>query len=219
VRQIIRRPIYEYDAAAGPAIYRNTTWPRPTAPALRMTIDEADSVPSYILLPGPQQFRHDSINVTIAGRVDPGAPAPYLTRDQVLVLRFIRDSFPERGLFFSGGGYAHELGLGDYIVRQGLVDRLVPSPAANRPGVIPVPGAGLVDAARTVDLWNIYTAPESLLERGRWIDIASESIPRHYAGTGVVTAEMLARRGDTAGSQSVMNVVQRIVDIVNPTGQ
>ena len=72
---------------------------------------------------------------------------------------------------------------------------------------------------RTVDLWNIYTAPESLLERGRWIDIASESIPRHYAGTGVVTAEMLARRGDTAGSQSVMNVVQRIVDIVNPTGQ
>ena len=219
VRQIIRRPIYEYDAAAGPAIYRNTTWPRPTAPALRMTIDEADSVPSYVLLPGPQQFRHDSINVTIAGRVDPGAPAPYLTRDQLLVLRFIRDSFPERGLFFSGGGYAHELGLGDYIVRQGLVDRLVPAPAAGRPGVIAVPGAGLVDAARTVDLWNIYTAPESLIARGRWVDIASESIPRHYAGTGVVTAEMLARRGDTAGSQSVMTVVQRIVDIVNPSGQ
>ncbi len=219
VRQIIRRPIYEYDAAAGPAIYRDTAWPKPTAPPLRMTIGEADSVPAYVLLPGPQQFRHDSINVTITGRVDPGAPAPYLTRDQIFVLRFIRDSFPDRGLFFSGGGYAHELGLGDYIVRQGLVDRLLPGPAANRPGLVAVPGAGLVDAARTVDLWNIYTAPESLLERGRWIDIASESIPRHYAGTGVVTAEMLARRGDTAGSQSVMSVVQRIVDIVNPSGQ
>ena len=219
VRQILRRPLYEYDAARGPAIYRDTAWPKPTAPPLRMTIDEADSVPPYVLLPGPQQFRHDSISVTITGRVDPGAPAPYLTRDQVLVLRFIRDSFPERGLFFSGGGYAHELGLGNYIVRQGLVDRLVPGPAASRPGVVPVPGAGLVDAARTVDLWNMYTAPESLLERGRWVDIASESIPRHYAGTGVITAEMLARRGDTAGSENVMSVVQRIVDIVNPTGQ
>jgi hypothetical protein len=184
-----------------------------------MTIDEADSVPPYVLLPGPQQFRHDSITATITGRIDPQAPAPYLTRDQVMVLRFIRDSFPERGLFFSGGGYAQDLGLGDYIVRQGLVDRLVPGPAAQRPGVVAVPGAGYVDAARTVALWNdVYTAPESLVARGRWVDVASESIPRHYAGTGVIAAEMLARRGDTVGSQRAMSVVQRIIGIVNPAG-
>ena len=215
VRQIIRRPIYEYDAARGPAIYRNTAWQKPTAPPLRMTIDEADSVPSYVVLPGPQQFRHDSMTVTIAGRVDPASRTPYLTRDQVMVLRFIRDSFPDRGVFFSGGGFAHDLGFGDYLVRQGLVDQLVPGPAAARPGVIPVPGAGYVDAARTIALWNdVYTAPESLLARGRWVDVASESIPRHYAGTGVIAAEMLARRGDTAGSQNVMTVVQRIIDVV-----
>jgi hypothetical protein len=103
-------------------------------------------------------------------------------------------------------------------VRQGLVDRLLPSPAASRPGVVPVPGAGYVDADRTVALWkDVYTAPESLLARGRWIDVASEGIPRHYAGTGVIAAEMLARRGDAAGSQTVMTTVQRIIDIVNPT--
>jgi hypothetical protein len=184
-----------------------------------MTIDEADSVPPYVLLPGPQQFRHDSMTVTISGRVDPGAPAPYLTRDQILVLRFIRDSFPDRGLFFSGGGYAQELGFADYIVRQGLVDRLVPGLAKQRPGVVEVPGAGWVDAPRTIALWTeVYTAPETLVARGRWVDVASESIPRHYAGTGVLTAEMLARRGDTAGSQKAMTVVQRIIDIVNPAG-
>jgi hypothetical protein len=219
VRQIIRRPIYEYDAARGPAIYRNTTWPKPTAPPLRMTIDEADSVPSYVLLPGPQQFTHDGISVTITGRVDPNAPAPYLTRDQVMVLRFIRDSFPDRGLFFSGGGYAHELGFGEYILRQGLVDRLVPNPVAQRPGVVNVPGAGFVDPDRTIALWrDVYTAPETLVSRGKWIDVASESIPRHYAGTGVITAEMLARRGDTAGSQAAMAIVRKIVDIVTPAG-
>jgi hypothetical protein len=219
VRQIMRRPIFEYDAARGPAIYRTTAWPKPTAPPLRMTIDEADSVPSYVLLPGPQQFRHDSMTVTITGRVDPNAPAPYLTRDQVMVLRFIRDSFPERGVYFSGGGYADELGFGNYIIRQGLVDRLVPRPAAQIPGVIEVPGAGLVDPARTIALWTeVYTAPETLVTRGKWIDVASESIPRHYAGTGVIAAEMLARRGETARSQRAMDVVRRIVDIVSASG-
>jgi hypothetical protein len=219
VRQIMRRPIYEYDAARGPAIYRNTAWKKPTAPPLRMTIDEADSVPSFVLLPGPMQFRQDSLTATITGRVDPGAPAPFLTRDQVMVLRFIRDSFPDRGLFFSGGGYAQDLGFGDYIVRQGLVDKLVPGPAARRPGVVEVQGAGLVDAARTVALWNdVYTAPESLVARGRWVDVASENIPRHYAGTGVIAAEMLARRGDTGGSEAAMTLVRRIIDVVNTSG-
>ena len=217
VRQIMRRPIYEYDAARGPAIYRTTTWRKPSAPPLRMTIDEADSVPGYVLLPGPQQFRHDSIEVTITGHVEPGASGAYLTRDEIMVLRFIRDSFPDRGLFFSGGGYAHQLGFGDYVVRQGLVDKLLPTRAATRPGVVPVPGAGYVDADRTVALWNdVYTAPESLVARGRWVDVASESIPRHYAGTGVIAAEMLARRGDATGSQSAMTTVQRIIGIVNP---
>ena len=48
VRQIIRRPIYDYDAAKGPAIYRGKQWTKPTAPPLHMTLDEADSVPAYI---------------------------------------------------------------------------------------------------------------------------------------------------------------------------
>ena len=88
VRQIIRRPIHEYDAARGPAIYRDSTWRKPTAPPLHMTIDEADSVPSYVLLKGPQSFRKDSIAVTITGQRDAGVPGPFLTRDQILVLRF-----------------------------------------------------------------------------------------------------------------------------------
>ena len=30
-RQLIRRPVYEYDAARGPAIYRGKSWPKPDA--------------------------------------------------------------------------------------------------------------------------------------------------------------------------------------------
>jgi hypothetical protein len=213
VRQIIRRPAYEYDPARGPAIYRQTTWRRPDAPPLRMTIDEADSVPQFIVLPGAQVFRHDSIAVTIAGREDPGSATRYLTRDQVIVLRFIRDSFPERGVYFAGG-YGQELGFGDYVVRQGLVDRLVGVPAQRYPGVVPLEGAGYVDAPRTLALWSeVYTAPETLLARGRWVDIASASIPRLYAGTGMIAAELLTRRGDGPGSAAVIDTVRRIAAI------
>ena len=38
-RQIIRRPVYEYDAAKGPAIYRGKQWTKPTGPPLNMTMD------------------------------------------------------------------------------------------------------------------------------------------------------------------------------------
>ena len=215
VRQIIRRPIYEYDAERGPAIYRNVAWKKPSAGPLRMSIREADSVPPYVLLPGPQSFRKDSLAVTITGQRDPGLPAAFLTRDQVLVLRFIRDSFPERGLYFSGGGYADGLGLSPYIVRHGLTDRLMPRPAAQIPGMVALPGAGYVDADRTIALWrDVYTAPESLLARGKWVDIASDGIPRHYAGTGYVAAEMLAARGDQQGATAAMDTVRRIMRVI-----
>ena len=215
VRQIIRRPVYEYDAARGPAIYRDREWKKPARPPLLMTIGEADSVPSYVMLPGPQPFRKDSLSVTITGQRDPALPGSFLTRDQVIVLRFIRDSFPERGLYFSGGGYADGLGLTPYIVRHGLTDRLMPKPAAELPGMVALEGAGYVDAERTIALWrDVYTAPESLLARGKWVDIASDGIPRHYAGTGYVAAEMLARRGDQQAATAVMDTVRRIMAVI-----
>src|SRR5207247_4442031 len=49
-RQLIRRPIYEYDAAKGPAIYRDKQWPKPTTPPLKMSPREADSIPPYVLI-------------------------------------------------------------------------------------------------------------------------------------------------------------------------
>src|SRR5271166_1806035 len=51
VRDIIRRPIYPYDAAKGPAIYRTGTWTKPTGPPLHLTMPEADAIPGYIELP------------------------------------------------------------------------------------------------------------------------------------------------------------------------
>lgn len=215
VRSIIRRPTEEYDAARGPAIYRGRTWTRPTTPALRMTIEEADSIAPYYMLPGPQQFVKDSIAVTITGEPVPGATQSYLGRDHVVVLRFIRDSFPDRGIFFSGGAYGHELGFGPYLVRQGLVDKLVSRPAERVPGIIPAQGGGWVDEERTLALWrDVYTAPESLVTHGKWVDAASSNLPRVYAGTAALASQLFARRGETAAADSAMATAERIAGIV-----
>jgi len=66
-RQLIRRPIYTYDAAKGPAVYRNTQWAKPTTPPLKMTLDEADSVPPYWQIDKPMIFKaacHPEPNAT-----------------------------------------------------------------------------------------------------------------------------------------------------------
>src|SRR6185437_3436352 len=65
VRQLIRRPIYAYDAAKGPAIYRNQNWTKPSKPPLDMTLVEADSVPPYYGLTGPMVFTAGPLHATI----------------------------------------------------------------------------------------------------------------------------------------------------------
>ena len=56
VRQMIRRPVETYDAAKGPAIYRDKQWKKPSGPPLKMTFAEADAIPDTAL---PQQLSAD----------------------------------------------------------------------------------------------------------------------------------------------------------------
>lgn len=56
-RGMIRRPIHTYDSERGPAVYRDRTWPKPTASPLHLTLDEADSIPQYMIVSQPQRFQ------------------------------------------------------------------------------------------------------------------------------------------------------------------
>ena len=109
VRQMIRRPIETYDAAKGPAIYRDKQWKKPSDPPLKMTFAEADAIPEYIQINQPQIFRQGSITLNI----QPG----YLVRDQLVLLRLIKDAFPERPIYVSTGG-GQGLGLEPYLLSQ-----------------------------------------------------------------------------------------------------
>ena len=202
VRQMIRRPIETYDAAKGPAIYRDKQWKKPSDPPLKMTFAEADAIPEYIQINQPQIFRQGSITLNI----QPG----YLVRDQLVLLRLIKDAFPERPIYVSTGG-GQGLGLEPYLLSQGFVQKLMDhtiTETAETPHIL-----GLnVDFERSKALWNdVYHAPETLVKEGDWIDRASIGIPYTYAFTGAVLSEAMRARGDTKGADTVMNRVRSIV--------
>jgi hypothetical protein len=202
VRQMIRRPVETYDAAKGPAIYRNQVWKKPVGPPLKMTFAEADAVPEYIQINEPQIFRQGNITLNI----QPGV----LVRDQLILLRLIRDSYPERPIYVSTGG-GRGLGLEPYLLSQGFVQKLVDHPLTDTPATPRISGL-FVDVDRTRALWDtVYRAPDALIKEGDWIDRASFGIPYTYAFTGAVLAEAITRNGDAKAAAAIMTKVQAIV--------
>jgi hypothetical protein len=202
VRQMIRRPVETYDAAKGPAIYRDKQWKKPSGPPLKMTYGEADAVPEYIQIAQPQIFRHGNITLNI----QPG----YLVRNQLILLRLIKDSFPERPIYVSTGG-GKGLELDPYLLSQGFVQKLVDYPIANSEATPLISGL-FVDVDRTKTLWDsVYRAPQSLIKEGDWIDRASFGIPYTYAFTGAILAEAMRGRGDEKSANEIMGRVREIL--------
>jgi len=211
VRQIIRRPIYEYDAAKGPAIYRNTRWVKPTTPPIHMTFDEADSVPAYYELRGPTLFSTGPLRATIdPHQLEYGV----LQRADAFVLRMIQDSWPDRPFYFarSAGGYPRSLGLGNNVLTQGLASKLfVPPPTAPGKDTVFVQGDGWLDVGRTQRLWtDVFAGHRSVIREGQWIDRPSVSMPSLYIFTGAELADALRSEGKAREANAVFDTVEQV---------
>jgi hypothetical protein len=214
-RQLIRRPIYEYDAANGPAVYRGRTWQKPKVSFLDMTVAQADSTPPYVEITQPMTFQSGPIRATI----DPqrlSIPS-VLQRADIFVLKLIAESFSQRPIYFSrtSAGYGSELGLGSYLLTQGLASKVfVPPAAANRDTML-IAGAGWVDVTRTKTLWDsVFTGQKSISKRDDWVDRPSVGIPYLYVATGLMLSEGLQARGDVAASSRVLNQSRQIAQAV-----
>jgi hypothetical protein len=212
VRQLIRRPIYTYDAAKGPALYRNQQWVKPTTSPLKMTLDEADSIPPYYQLAGPMIFKAGTIQTTIdPRRLEYGV----LQRADALVLRMIQDSWPARPIYFarSSGAYAKELGLENHVLTQGIASKLFvpPTDSAAARDTVYVQGDGWFDVQRTRALWDsVFAGPKSVIAKGDWVDRPSVSIPYIYVLTGAELAEIFRDRGQMAEARSVFDRVKQV---------
>ena len=197
-RQLIRRPVYEYDAAKGPSIYRNGQWTKPTGSPIKMTFDEADGMPLAIQTPPNSAFQAHGIIAT--------PRLPQLMAADQLVYFMIRDAFPGRPMYFSrtAGGYPYEMGLERYVITQGMAKKLIDREAMPGKDTVIVPGEGLVDLNRSKALWDsVFTATKSLAKRDGWVDDASVGIPDLYVISGVTLAEALAASGRMKESDAV----------------
>ncbi|MEO6209828.1 MAG: DUF2723 domain-containing protein [Gemmatimonadaceae bacterium] len=208
VRQLVRRPVYPYDAAKGPAVYRGREWPMPKGPPLHMTTTQADSIPEYQEVREPMLFKKGSIEASIKPQV--------LAKADIVVLLMIKDDYPARPMYFSrtAGGYPQDvLGLGQYLLMQGLARKLLPTPPVPGKDTVLLQGEGFVDVTRTHDLWhNDFTGPAAVIKRGLWVDKASVGIPYIYITTAVDLADIAAQRGDSAESRKLMETARKLAD-------
>src|SRR4030095_5392361 len=204
-RQIVRAPVSEYDEAQGPAIYRGKHWPKPTAPPVNLTLAEVDQVPPYVRFTEPQLFQAGNTRAEIA----PGD----LEQADILVLRMIKDN-TARPIYFSRttGDYPHRLGLGPYLLTQGLARKLMPNvPTAGRDTVL-APGEGFVDVPRSVALWtDVFKGQQALIAKDDWPDRASINIPVLYAATGALLGGLVRSSGRPALAQEIIDTSERIV--------
>ena len=211
-RQIIRRPIYDYDESKGPAVYRGHAWVKPTTPPLHMTFAEADAVPDYYSVPQPMQFTARDITATIDPR---NLEYGVLMRADALVLRMIKDSWPERPIYFarSGVGYPRALGLENNVLTQGLASKLFvpPSSASRSRDTLFVQGDGWLDVARTMALWNdVFVGHHSVVREGKWIDRPSASMPALYVFAGAELADALRSEGKMEAANGVFATVRQV---------
>jgi hypothetical protein len=214
-RQLIRRPVYEYDAAKGPAIYRGKQWQKPSGPPLKMTMAEADAVPLFTELPGPRVMRvpGTQISATIDPRqLDHGV----LERADYFVLRMILDAFPQRPVYFSrtSGNYGGQLGLQPYLLTQGLARRLLPAMPTPGPDTLLVPGEGFLDLPRTKALWtDVFEAQESIIRKGDWVDRPSVGIPALYMHTGLLLGTALQSQGQSQLAEKVLTTAEQVAKV------
>ena len=210
-RQMVRAPVSEYDEAHGPALYRGRHWLKPTAPPVRMTLDEVDQVPPYVRLMEPQLFQAGDIKAQVA----PG----YLEKADILVLRMIKDN-TGRPIYFSRttGDYAHRLGLGPYLLTQGFARKLLPNvPTAGR-DIVLAPGEGFVDVPRSVALWTeVFRGQDALIAKNGWPDRASINIPVLYAVTGALLGGILNSNGRSQLAKEIIDTSERIVTAARMT--
>ena len=213
VRQLIERPVFPYDSLAGPAIYRGHAWPKPNGSPLRLTIDQANALPPSVEITQPELFKAGSLTATIRPQV--------LARADVVVLRMIRDAWPERPVYFSrtAGGYPEDLGLESHLLTQGLARKLLPEEPVAGKDTVPIPGQGMLDIKTSAWLWDHdFQAPASLARRTMWVDRASVGIPYLYIASGATLAEAEQAVSGTDNDKDATHMLAQVQAIANATG-
>ncbi len=224
LRQLQRRDLPDFDPATANPIWRPGSdsdslplwgtppdkWTRPDDGVFSLTIAGLDSLPEISAAPPSGSIQFGDLVMRFGNN--------YLTRSDIATILLIRDNLGRRPIYFSwsDGGYPDAtLGLQPYLVTEGLVRRLYPSPVVpDGKRILFSRDVGAIDALRTRQLVEqVYHWQAAARERpAGWVDIPSESILSLYNIVYDSWANLLRAQGDTAGAarpDSIARAIQR----------
>ena len=196
LRQLRRRETPEFDPAGAAPLWRELGAPkRPTDPVMNIPLEEIDSLPEAMRVPPEGGVVFDSLQLRFGSDV--------LLRQDLATIFLIRDNLGQRPVFFSwsDGGYPDQtLGLSPYLVSQGFVRKLMPTPVSPTDSIVLSPGLGYVDLPRSTRLlFDVYHWKTATKDRPvGWVDPPSGSILQLYSVVYGGTSETLKQAGDTA---------------------
>lgn len=210
LRQLARRKTPAFDPVhADPAWRSFPAGPPPSSPVLKLSQADVDSLPEAMQVPAKGGIAFDSLQIRFGQDV--------LLRQDLATIFLIRDNKGVRPLFFSwsDGGYPDQtLGLSPYLVSQGFVRKLQPTPVVAKGSVVLSQGLGYVDLPRSKTLlWDVYhwRTATRLRPRG-WVDPPSGSILQLYSVVYGGLARVFEAGGDStlaARADSVAREVSR----------
>jgi hypothetical protein len=158
---------------------------QPTTSALKgFSLAGLDSLPELSPINEGQVVVFDSLTLRLSG-TPIGNAGTYLELSDLATVGLIRDNLRTRPIYFSWTAGTHpdsHLGVTQYLITEGLVRRLSPTPIRASSNVLLSQSLGYVDMAQSDRLmWNVYHWQEASRLRPRgWVDPPSASILSIY---------------------------------------
>jgi hypothetical protein len=208
LRQLARRRTPAFDPGRADSVWRDAKVPpRPTTPALRLTMAEVDSLPEAMQVPAKGGLSLDSIQIRFGQDV--------LLRQDLATIFLIRDNRGVRPIFFSwsDGGYPDQtLGLSPYLVSQGFVRKLMPSAVQPNDTIVLSQGLGYLQLPRSTKLlWEVYHWRSASRNRPYgWVDPPSGSILQLYSVVYGGMARSFETARDTLHAQLADSIAREV---------
>jgi hypothetical protein len=210
VRQLQRRPVYEFDSVRAPAIYRGRQWTKPTGRLMSFTDAQLDALEPYYVLEEKRGAHLGPIDAILDPQM---LGRPYLERAEVILLQVIKDQIGKRPINFSRttGFLGDQLSFTSRLESQGFSRVLREHELAPSDSVKPVQSFGYVNIPRTTRLLlEVYHVDAATRPRPRgWVDKPSEGILSLYGLTYYTMAQVL-QGTNTATAARLQEIAQRV---------
>jgi transmembrane protein TMEM260 (protein O-mannosyltransferase) len=229
LRQLRRRVTPPFDVSRASAVWKDR-WQAQDVPGYpagkpitqptgsvfeSLSLEALDALPELSPIRPGQPVAFDSLVLQLSGTSIAGA-GTYLELSDLATVGLIRDNLRTRPIYFSwttGGHPDRNLGLTPYLVSEGLVRRVNPTPVRPTRDIVLSQGLGYVDVPQSDQLmWNVYHINEAARARPRgWVDPPSASILSIYAVIYGQMSGIYLQAGDSvkaARSAELANQVQ-----------